>query len=395
MKNAIITSPCFSCGMGHILEMMLLLDVRVDSFGPMHAHHWEQKEDGWKLSEKGYSHYKLHSKFIKNGKIYKFKDESSVLIEHMPNMFHEARHYGKVILLVRDPVDAIYSWYRRKQYEDELLISFEQYLASITYFHHHSRFSLFQGTPMSVFAMYCAFWLGSSKNVSVVRYEDLKSSATAWRDFLLSINIHPSENEIVDAFKASNQHVGDDDFRKVNHKGLLFEYKNRISDEQHDEILSKGIMAPIARALGYVANTIDVKSMFLEIGSPIDKVCMAGISELKNRIDDKDNPSDLDNLISWYEDFLSRNIKRGLRGIGGQASVFLREDVHYLICQKAVVRFIRELYLGRTSCEGDDIYLIFSSLLRFLYWHTSGVESVFMQEKFFHNGAASSKSFLP
>lgn len=384
-NNAIITSPCFSCGMGHIMEVMLLLNVRVNTFGSWADNHWirDINNTGWQLSKTGYNHYRGHSKHVSPENIYNFPDKKSILIEHNPHLFHNYENYRKTILLVRDPIDAIYSWHRRFKMHEKGL-DFNSYLKSTLYFNNHHPFSLFQGRPLDIFALYCAFWLGSCEELIVVRFEDLKNSTFAWKKLLHEIGIDRSEIDILSALKLSSGSSSDNIFIETNiGGGVFYEYKKRMSDIDHDQYLNNSFMKSIAQKFGYT----NLQEPPVEIFKSIDTKLANLMRLIFKNIEEKNQNSEyfnFDELAKLYNDLFFKNLTSNINFLNENGYIFQSDDFKYVICHKTVMRFLAQLYAKRKVVRNKSFFRTYSTLTSFLH-NTISNDFVYscMHDRFF------------
>lgn len=250
-RTAAIVSPCYSCGLGHLFEVFLLFDVRVDIFGQK-CRYWEQnKDNSWNLTSDGKSHFRLHSRYVDDS--YSFSDQKSIISEHKLSMINVFDQYKNKILLVRDPIDAIHSWFRRYNLQDTG-ITFLEYLTYISVSKEHYPHALFQARPLEVYALYCVFWMLYSEDLKICRFEDIKGNRLAWSSFLRDLDIYRPDTEFRYQFEKIQEPFSKSQssyFHDNNKAGKQYEYLDWMTAKQHDDILQSSGGRDLFADLGY------------------------------------------------------------------------------------------------------------------------------------------------
>ncbi|MEV5596043.1 sulfotransferase domain-containing protein [Streptomyces sp. NPDC052496] len=115
---------------------------------------------------------------------------------HLPSEEFDGYNFGSVLLLVRDPRDALYSWYRYHRGFAQL--EWEKVPDTFTEF---LRMPFFTGRPPAeAWAIYYRDWLSAAQRASachVLRFEDLKADAArAMREAFAALSIAVDETEL-------------------------------------------------------------------------------------------------------------------------------------------------------------------------------------------------------
>nr|WP_242481758.1 sulfotransferase domain-containing protein [Paracraurococcus ruber] len=162
----------------------------------------------------------------------------------------------RAVLLLRDPVDAAWSWYRRWEIGAEGM-AFEEYLRRPGYFRWHLPYRAFQAPPLAVFALFVRFWQLAAEELLTLRFEDLKADPVGGTARLLDCmgTARPA-----DAIAAAAGHGSFASLRsgaaaaawaQVNRRSQVEEWRDRMTEAAHHALLDGPLMRGVAAEHGY------------------------------------------------------------------------------------------------------------------------------------------------
>jgi hypothetical protein len=362
INKIVLVSPCFSCGLGLVFDLFLALDMRLeclknDLYSTKISNkrfnivkndvYWEKLPNGkYNLTNRGFFHLRNHSKLVFAKKNYQFKEDIFVLNEHNPRLILENNEKTLFVLMVRDPVDAVYSWHRRFKMDDRG-VDFNDYLSRIIYLNKHSPYSLFQLPPFELFSVFCALFLSlfASKNsFHILKFEDLKvGNLESFKSCLDACGVINSSEKIIEAINLLNglESNNSGEYNATNPSGKINEWKDRMSRQQHDKMLSSPLVKEIAGFFGYLENEIKLDEVFswdCEFSIELQKIKEKTLIESGQN---EKNVSELLELLSinisqYFDELLDIDIPNGFS--------FSRNGVDGLNALKTVMEFISEIY---------------------------------------------------
>lgn len=194
-----VVSPPFSCGVAWLINALLYLDIRVTN-SELEPGHWEIAHGGFQMSEKASSHLKWHMPVLHDRETFVFEEDKEVFWEHRLDFADNALR--PTILFLRDPRDAIHSFYQRNYARN---IDFVSYLKRPDEWPHHFP-GLFQLPPIETFAYFSWFWLamGEVMPLKLIRFEDAKQSPVqVIRDVLRFLGLERTTEQILGAIDSS------------------------------------------------------------------------------------------------------------------------------------------------------------------------------------------------
>jgi hypothetical protein len=251
-EEGILVSPPFSCGAGLLIDLLLRLDLRVR---PPAGEAWGEGPNGFSLSPALRSSYAMMAQSIAERELFQFSDRKSFMFEHRMDM--AALPARARILLVRDPVDAVYSWHRRWGFGDRH-VPFDRYLQNISLFPNHLPHGGLVAKPMEVFALFVLFWMLVDENLIIVRFEDLKQNPVREVSRILAaIGAQRSEAEIAEAahrssFEMISASSGDrSGWNQQNLRSHVYEWRERLDLAERRALTAAEPIASVCRMLSY------------------------------------------------------------------------------------------------------------------------------------------------
>ena len=240
--------------------MDILFHLRIKTGHPIFSY-WERADDNlsYKPTQLGYKNLSHHLSSFEEGKCYRFEDNLEVLCEHRFDLIQLHNPSTPVVLFVRDPIDAIFSWYRRCCIEKHGL-SFQQYLRRICFFNEHLPYQQLQVTPQHVYNLFILYWMSAVDNILLVRFEDIKSDPVLWVEKVLRhIDIERSSEEIAQAsvscsFENLSQSQQGIYWSESNKASTRYEWRNRMSDADYERLHSDTISKFVSTKLGYLSS---------------------------------------------------------------------------------------------------------------------------------------------
>lgn len=307
MKKILVISPCYSCGVGLLWEVFLRLGVQVtvdnlDTWRQVSSRYWRP------ATVEAESQLLRHVKFQGDENGYWFSGEYKAVITHRLELLRYPEEYSLIILWVRDPIDSIFSWHRRfKIYEHG--VSFEDYLSRTNLKKVHLNYRLFELTPTLQFAAFCRAVMGFADGLNVLRYEDLKSaSPLKCIEKLSNVGIKlddVSKRTAFFEFFDSKPKVGHAGYNEMNPRGMIFEYRERMSEADHDKLFSSELEREVFYIMGYTRTPpISHKITYESAQEKILKKCM---KELRLLHDSNTNVHELIQvLLSIFKSEISK-----------------------------------------------------------------------------------------
>jgi hypothetical protein len=266
--ESIFVSPPFSCAAGLVVDILLRLDIAVR---PPSGEHWTRHADGYRLNPLRKAQYLRHADCLASRDVFQFADRKSVVFEHRMDI--AALPAQARILLVRDPVDAVYSWHRRFKLAEKGL-TFEKYLNNYSIFPAHLPHGSVIARPLDVYAIFVLFWMlvandGENGDLVIVRYEDLKQDPVQEVSRILAaLGADRSGTDIADAAHRSSFDVirSQAEDRPVwsdtNLRSKVYEWRERMSVSERAALTQTGPIAAVCRMLSYETGAGDVRDVF-------------------------------------------------------------------------------------------------------------------------------------
>ncbi|WP_396268283.1 hypothetical protein [Ideonella sp.] len=350
---AVIASPCFSCGVTLVIDMLLLLGVRVDFINhSTRAPHpyWRQRADGrWELSAAGKGHFGFHSKLASKQESFDFPEGRAVLIGHNPAMVRYLAPSTRAVMVVRDPVDAIYSWQRRQNVAASG-ITFEEYLQQVLYFNVHKPYGIFQSTPLELYALFCAFWLSAAGECHVMGYEDFKAGPEPFVDLMAYLGVPVAAAEVHAAFarveSGSEAPARIEQYQLCNLKGQPREWTQRMAASEHAALLAGPLKQAVYGLLGYSSHATDWAAATQAPGQSYGLI--SGLMDaLGQQLSDERDPvpvhTAMELTLQTFKDEFQRHVP------SRTAELYTLPAIEHDCTQafRAVTRFVREVYTAQ------------------------------------------------
>lgn len=232
MKNIQLVSSQFPSGVAWLLNFLLEIDVMI--------YRGNKISDTWFCDQNNYYCLKKEEQILKqwmpiflDKQKFNFKDEVFIRWSHeFPN---ENNSKGRVILLIRDGRDAIYSQYKREQ-NNELFIDML-----------NNPYPPFNFTPPITWSLFNDLWknLIDKDKLLIIKFEDLKTNPAVTIIKLLNflgisrtneeINRGITSSSFERAKNAENEYkkeTKNTQFTTVNRKGLPGEWRQSYSQEE-------------------------------------------------------------------------------------------------------------------------------------------------------------------
>lgn len=253
--ESVLVSPPFSCGAGLVVDILLRLQIRVRPPGAMA---WTAVEGGFAPSDALRTHYARHAPSIVEQAVFAFPDRKSMVFEHRMDLAGlPARSH---VMIVRDPVDAVFSWHRRWNTVRPDKVPFERYLRNFSAFQYHLPHGALLATPLDTYALFVLFWALAADDVTVVRYEDLKTDPVPEvMRILETIGAERSEAAVAEAARRSAfdavgptaRHLPE--WSATNLRSRLYEWRERMSRDERAALTAHEPIASVCRLLSYEA----------------------------------------------------------------------------------------------------------------------------------------------
>lgn len=284
--QSILVSPPFSCGAGLLIDILLRLEIRVTRpFGE----YWHESPTGFVPNDTLKHEYSAHSVHIGERNAFTFPDRKSACFEHRLDMATlPARAH---ILLVRDPVDAVFSWHRRFDFASRGL-SFEAYLRNVSVFPHHLPYNALIATPLDLYAVFVAFWMLAAENLLIVRYEDLKQDPVREVSRILAaMGAGRPGADIAEAAHRSSFNMirarGDINpfWSETNQRSQVFEWRERMSPAARGVLTQTEPLAAVCRRLSYETASTAGEEIFRH-GSLFWSSFAEGLADLRSGFPD-------------------------------------------------------------------------------------------------------------
>ena len=257
--SVLLPSPTY-CGVGYLGNILLNLDIMV-TFTPIVGQvaagapsFWSKEGEHYTIKGRALEHFQNHFHVLFEKQKFTFADGIQFFVGHCEEMYSQPHEH--VVLLVRDPIDAIYSSYQ-KNFTDHL--SFIDYLDSIVVNGDiRSSRTHFYAHPIEQYALFVMFWLTiNEKKPLIVRFEDLKSSnaTNEIQRILSTIGANRSQEAINQAIEKSALKHGkplSTNFSQINRRGAIFEWKERMDTETWLNLIGGYPSLAVCQELGYV-----------------------------------------------------------------------------------------------------------------------------------------------
>lgn len=260
-RPVFFTSAPFACGLAWLVNAMLALGYRTTSL--LHrSGHWEPAGDGrFRIGDAAREHMLSHLPVLLERERHRFSPEIEIFWEH--RLRFDVDPTSPVVVVVRDPRDALFSLHRRWRANDWFPGAYPTFLDRRTDWPDHFP-GLFYADAPRTWALYHLRWMHASRfrPVLFVRFEDLKSrpeeSVRQVLSFLhlrgnddtrIARAIGSSSTERARAVLASR---GAPVVAHAIHRGQAFEWKERFDPGERARFDVPGVRAA-ARRLGYEA----------------------------------------------------------------------------------------------------------------------------------------------
>lgn len=192
----LVSSP-FSNGVAWLVNVLMELGIRCDhsSFGEAH---WDAADKGDALSGQAYDLLRWHLPVVYRKSHFRFDASIRIIWEHRLDF---AKELKPTILYVRDPRDAIYSYYRREYSQ----APFPEYLKSAETYPSHFP-CCFRLPPADTWAYFYMYWMMMQEftDLIAVKFEDMRRSPVEEVKRVLEfMGVSRSEEEIREALEYS------------------------------------------------------------------------------------------------------------------------------------------------------------------------------------------------
>jgi hypothetical protein len=252
-RPVFLTSAPFACGLAWLVNAMLALGYRTTSLVHL-AHHWEPVANGRvRLGDAAREHMANHLPVLLEREEHAFKPGIEIFWEH--RLRFEIDPSCPVVVVIRDPRDALFSLHRRWKANDWFPGDFVEFLDYPTDWPQHFP-GLFHLDSVQTYVLFHLRWMHAAtrRPVHFVRFEDLKSRPEeTLRSVLSFLRLHGNDdNRIARAIaNSSTDHARrvvatrspTADMQAI-HRGQAFEWKRG-----YDADALSRFEAPIVRAL--------------------------------------------------------------------------------------------------------------------------------------------------
>ena len=264
-EDILLVSPPFSCGLGFVGDILLRLNIKL-RIGS--ASDWIKDGDVQSITPGRHSDYTRHFLAIEELRNFEFPDRISVLAEHRMDL--AALPVKKAALLIRDPIDCIFSWHRRCELWTKN-ITFDNYLNRSLYLSEHLPHPTLFATPVEIYALFVLYWNFAFPGIPTFRFEDMKENPLPEVKRLLEfLGCHRTDSEINRAVEASSHKnlrekpAVSVEWLQANQKSLAFEWQSRMSKEDRSNLIQAEPAITVCKMLEYVCAD---NSPMLELGT--------------------------------------------------------------------------------------------------------------------------------
>ncbi|MGB0909670.1 MAG: sulfotransferase domain-containing protein [Nitrospirales bacterium] len=297
MQTAFCISPAFRCGTGWLHNCLLELGIRVDGCDG----EWWQSEAGELVVHKSMlKDFMQRLPIVSRKKRFSFRSDFQVIMGHMypPRQILPP---AQVVLMVRDPRDALLSDYRHYVYQAESQgvkkKTFDEFICMSS----NQAFTVNLLNGIDEYCVYYKYWL-SQPNVKVIRFEDYKvdplSTLQAIIDYLgLSYELTELEaaveNSSFEKAKTIEQSVFVDRKEKpgtyLHHRaGKVGEYLDAADDEKEIIQYIETQTSDLLISLGYSVKDVPKVAKYKHTSRPIttiDELCLQNVLSTTTLID--------------------------------------------------------------------------------------------------------------
>lgn len=304
-NHYIVASPIFPCGVGAIASILFNLEFLIGE-QPGIQKNYVKEDDGYYLTEKCSNDFS--NMFPTNiNQRHKFADKKSASISH-------DLHSSANFLVVRDPVDVIYSLCRRKKptsCDKELSEDFNQHMKKKSKTNDPNLLVCFSIgrwwlSPLDYYSMFVIFNISSNQDIQIIRFEDLKTNPEhVVKKILETTQTERTNSQILESIglskwdsikKSSNKR---EIWNKLNPKGQPYEWKNRMTESDHDLLLSDGLIHYVSGMLSYIE-----AARHEDIFSPNSDTMSSFVEHAKNFAKTNKKYVNLNQILKWCGDFL-------------------------------------------------------------------------------------------
>lgn len=254
--RVLIASPPFSCGASLVLNMFFELGYRVefDDVG-----YWNKDGGRWSLSPEGGAHMSELSLWMSRNRREHYEFDESVTFRVSHRLHQLAHDWDAIVYVARDPIDAIYSHYRRIAPTTGLEASeekFQEFFERPMFFN-HLPYELFISPPLH-FGFHAEIFSAVEEcPVHVLRLEDLKRGAYGPAiNACEALGLSRSKEQIISAIEASQpsqlSSLRDVDGRSRPSGAIPGEWAQRMTRAEHDALLTHPTLAGFCHRHGYL-----------------------------------------------------------------------------------------------------------------------------------------------
>jgi len=273
-----LTSAPFACGIGWLVNCLTALDYKTISlvYG---QDTWEMQSDGSEtMPARVQAHLRNHLPVLFERSEFRFKPSVELYWEH--RICFPLRSNAPVVVVMRDPRDAIFSLYRRWRENDWIDLDYQSFLAWRSDWPDHFP-GMYFTNPILTFLLFNLVWLKARKfrKVMFLRFEEFKTNPS---EELLNAIEHlnleaPTDLRIREAQDSSDTRSAREkmdresslhDFKAI-HKGLIYEWKSAYDPAWLNHFASGPVRACI-RYLGYESAPSELEAVVRKI---VEKRC--------------------------------------------------------------------------------------------------------------------------
>ena len=260
-KRAFLTSAPVACGIGWLVNALTAAEFKTISLNHPNGG-WELLPDqSYKMPAKAREHLGNHMPILFERSQFHFTKGVEIFWEHRVNFTIAST--APVVLLIRDPRDAIYSLFRRWKSKGWIEGEFGDFLRRPSDWPDHFP-GLFSSNPIQTYFYFNFAWLKAARfrKLKMIRFEELKAKPLATlQETIAFLGLQaPSSATLAAAVASSDvktarelidRGTAGDNFSAV-HKGLVEEWKETYRPEWLAHFQSPEICAAL-RLLGYSA----------------------------------------------------------------------------------------------------------------------------------------------
>lgn len=259
-----VTSAPVACGGVWLVNALIKLGFKGTSLF-YKTDNWVEARPGyWQVGSRAKAHMESHLPALLEQEEFIFRKDLEFFWEH--RISYPANPHCPVIVVVRDPRDAIFSLHRRWKKNGWIEMEFDEYLTRPSEWPDHFP-SMFFMNPVKTYLFYHLIWLKSAqfRPVHFVKFEDLKESPLSALkgilEFLGAKDIGPDrieaaiESSSLERHRALQQTKGitEGEIKGALHKGEVFEWKTTYKQEWLVPFESDEVQSVLA-LLGYSVN---------------------------------------------------------------------------------------------------------------------------------------------